>query len=357
MTRRVSLDSMDSTSEISVLSSSLDADMSGLQNEILKRSRAIESFIAGPSGDSEAALAVLKALFGLFKSELSVNLSLRQRIVKDRAISQKVRAEIDTFFTAVRESGYESGTDFTEIVRILKAQRAEVHQLKESIREERRRYTRARTAVKRVRAELAVSEATIEEGRCQFAIGAKEKAEFADQIRIVSEEKQNAVADLQNQIRELSASVAQHIGRRRQLKKEVSAVKQQLAVADCELSKSKAEMHEAVQNAVALQLDISGKDAKLSELEHQFQQREGYWCSQIAALEQKLRRSKGESDSAAALFRADLSAANDRASEKATFLENAKGNCLISKKKLARWRKRSLAKRAKLIHSRTNKQS
>jgi chromosome segregation ATPase len=234
-----------------------------------------------------------------------------------------VRAEIDTFFTAVRESGYESVTDFTEIIRILKAQRAEVHQLKESIREERRRYTRARTAVKRIQAELVASEAVIEEGRRQSEIGAKEKVELADRIRIVGEEKQNAIAALQNQIHELSASVAQHIGRRRELKKEVSTLKQQLAAAECEVSKSNAEMHEAVQNSVALQLDISGKDAKLSELEHQFEQREGYFCSQIAALEHELRRSKGESDGAAALFRAELSAANDRAAEKATVLEKA----------------------------------
>ena len=56
-----------------------DTEMSRIQDAILKESKDIEKFIKDSNQDEQtASLTVLKSLFELFKSELSINITLRQ---------------------------------------------------------------------------------------------------------------------------------------------------------------------------------------------------------------------------------------------------------------------------------------
>ena len=72
-----------SLSSVSKISNSSEAEMIHLQTQILQQSKEIENYIFNNdnSKTDKTSLAVLKSLFALFKSELSINLSFRKTLV------------------------------------------------------------------------------------------------------------------------------------------------------------------------------------------------------------------------------------------------------------------------------------
>jgi hypothetical protein len=125
-----------------VASSYTASEIHHLQNEILEQSKQIEQFIATADA-SESSFLALKTLFSLFKSELSVNLSLRQLFVDQRKAFESANASVDDFLQRVHGLGYENADDLTFVLTVLQSQlkklrrmrrvrRAAVHEIRNS---------------------------------------------------------------------------------------------------------------------------------------------------------------------------------------------------------------------------------
>lgn len=101
-------------------SSISEVQVSQLQNEILHQSKDIEKFIQNSGRDDESdSLTVLKSLFILFKSELSINLKLRTLLVDERKKNTKLANETKLFFHQLYNDGFTELTDFKSILEFL----------------------------------------------------------------------------------------------------------------------------------------------------------------------------------------------------------------------------------------------
>lgn len=106
-----------SISEKEDYSSVSDAQISQLQAEILQQSKGIEKYIRNSSKNEDStSFSVLKSLFALFKSELSVNLKLRTILVDERSKSSQTNDEIRYFFHSLRKLGFQNFNDFQSVL-------------------------------------------------------------------------------------------------------------------------------------------------------------------------------------------------------------------------------------------------
>ena len=113
-----------------------DMQVSQLQAEILQQSKDIEAFIKNSRKDDDSAsLTVLKSLFVLFKSELSVNLKLRKLLVDERKKKSQCEVELKSFFHAVHKIGYQNINDLSTIVECLNEQDNQITNLLKSARQ------------------------------------------------------------------------------------------------------------------------------------------------------------------------------------------------------------------------------
>jgi chromosome segregation ATPase len=104
-----------------------------LQNEILEQTKQIEQFIAsGDESDDTPAFVVLKSLFTLFKSELSVNLSLRKLLFEQKNSTESLSEQIRDFLIQIEGLGYDKVDDFNAILAIIRSQLKRLHHLKKA---------------------------------------------------------------------------------------------------------------------------------------------------------------------------------------------------------------------------------
>jgi chromosome segregation ATPase len=117
-------------SEASAASGSSAVEICILQGEILEQTKQIQQFIDSTDDDDSPAFAVLKSLFMLFKSELSVNLSLRKLLVDQKKSSESVESEIAAFLAEIRGLGHAGVQDFGGVLAALGAQARKLRRLK-----------------------------------------------------------------------------------------------------------------------------------------------------------------------------------------------------------------------------------
>ncbi|OHT04537.1 hypothetical protein TRFO_27988 [Tritrichomonas foetus] len=127
---------MSSVSDTDNDSSVSDIQISQLQAEILQQSKDIEKFIQSTRQDEDnASLTVLRSLFILFKSELSVNLKLRKLLVDERKKVTQMTDSIKAFFHLIHKSGYSKIKDFSTVVDCLIDQNKQIQSLLKSTRQ------------------------------------------------------------------------------------------------------------------------------------------------------------------------------------------------------------------------------
>lgn len=111
-------------------SSISDIQLTRLQDEILHQSKAVENFIKQSSQNEEtSSLKVLKSLFSLFKSELSVNLSLREIVSSEKKKAGFYSKRISSFFEVLHEEGYTNLRKFEEIIDLIQQQNSHINHL------------------------------------------------------------------------------------------------------------------------------------------------------------------------------------------------------------------------------------
>jgi chromosome segregation ATPase len=177
------MDSDSGASESTVASSYTASEIHHLQNKILQQSKQIEQFIA-TADESESSFRVLKTLFSLFKSELSVNLSLRKRLVDQRKGFESASSSIDHFLQQVHELGYENIDDLAFVFTVLQSQLKKL-----------RRIRRVRRAAAQ---EIRDSEAIAEQLHVQKA----ENSVLVASLNTQLSRAQTEVADLRQQLNE-----------------------------------------------------------------------------------------------------------------------------------------------------------
>lgn len=100
-----------------------DAQISQLQAEILQQSKGIEKYIRNSSKvEDSTSFSVLKSLFALFKSELSVNLKLRTILVDERNKCSQINDEIKYFFHSLHKLGFTNINDFQSVLDLISNQ-------------------------------------------------------------------------------------------------------------------------------------------------------------------------------------------------------------------------------------------
>ena len=115
-------------------SSVSDVQVSQLQAEILQQSKVIEQFIKKSSkNDDSASFSVLKSLFVLFKSELSVNLKLRTILVDERNKYSNLNDQINYFFHSLHKAGFNDFRDFESILNFIIGQDKYYHDVQKSV--------------------------------------------------------------------------------------------------------------------------------------------------------------------------------------------------------------------------------
>lgn len=119
-----------SFSDIDDESSISEIQVSRLQDEILQQSKCIEEFIQNSKqSDDSSAIKVLKTLFSLFKSELSLNLTIRKVLVSERKKAGLSNQSIQSLFRSLRHSGFTNIKTFNEIVTQMNQQVSEIDDL------------------------------------------------------------------------------------------------------------------------------------------------------------------------------------------------------------------------------------
>ena len=98
-----------------------DAEIYNLQNEILKQSKQIEAFIMTQKPtEQNKQMDALKYLFSIFKTELSVNFSLRKQLINLKNDNSGLFSEINQFIQDFQGLGYRDVHDFQNVIQIIK---------------------------------------------------------------------------------------------------------------------------------------------------------------------------------------------------------------------------------------------
>jgi chromosome segregation ATPase len=182
------IDSVFSFVDSSTASTYTAGEIYGLQSEILKQSKQIERFLEGDDcQEDESALVVLKSLFALFKSELSVNLSLRKVLMEETRRSALLTEEIDVMTEEVRNLGYEGIAQVSDVTIVLKKQLKVKHR------------------IKRLKREAAENAHTISDMKATISNLELQNTEILTQLSA----RNNRISDQEQEIRDLISSLNQ----------------------------------------------------------------------------------------------------------------------------------------------------
>ena len=297
-----SVSSLDTRSETTASSVCSDMDMSSLQGEILRQSQAIESFIQNPGADRDSAMAVLKSLFTLFKSELALNISLRKRIVREKRTNEKNLLEVEKFFKAIGELGFDSVSTFGDIVNVLNdlvtalkreaAKRKRATELaaaletqtKEKLETMERRHSKERTKF-----QTRISEILNEKQELvsQFNSALKEKkaaekdnVELCDNHQLELDEKDRKIEELQCDIRRRQNQKAG-------LREDIDELKKQLKSAKAETQRAKEELASVLEENEALKTDNRAQERLLAEAKAKAEKSESFWKEQVTKAQEE----------------------------------------------------------------------
>lgn len=118
-----SLESISEVREIDVQSEEIsDTEIFKLQNEILKHSKMVEDYLnSSKANENTNSAKSLKYLFSLFKSELSVNLSLRKLLLDTRNKNDTVLNDVNRFLGILVDMGFQNVNDFDSVIEIIKS--------------------------------------------------------------------------------------------------------------------------------------------------------------------------------------------------------------------------------------------
>jgi hypothetical protein len=174
-----------SQGEVSVSSACTGAEIHMLQNEILEQTKQIQLFIETTDSDESPAFVVLKSLFTLFKSELSVNLSLRKLLFDQRKSTESISVEIGEFLAQVRGLGYDGIDSFNAILSIIHDQTKRARRLRKlghASADQIRRNGELEAQLEAMRLQEAESSVAIASLNAQLAKSASEAAALRNQI-------------------------------------------------------------------------------------------------------------------------------------------------------------------------------
>ena len=98
-----------------------DNEIYNLQNEILKQSKQIEAYIQTQKPTEQSKqMDALKYLFSIFKTELSVNFSLRKQLINLKNENSEMFSDINQFIQDFQGLGYKDVHDFQNVIQIIK---------------------------------------------------------------------------------------------------------------------------------------------------------------------------------------------------------------------------------------------
>ncbi|OHT01193.1 hypothetical protein TRFO_32083 [Tritrichomonas foetus] len=208
----------DSASGLDDDTSVSDLQVSHLQDEILQQSKGIEQFIRSTTKDEDnAPLSVLKSLFTLFKSELSVNLTLRKVLVEERKKAGLSNSRIQTLFHTLHREGFKDIKNFDEIVTVIKQQTAEINILmknlkifKKALREERHKNKHFAFHLSELEDEISVKQMNEEENSKKLSLFNEKVKKANNEIATLNHEiiiKRNKIIELEQTIHELEQTI------------------------------------------------------------------------------------------------------------------------------------------------------
>ena len=293
-----SVSSLDTRSETTASSVCSGMDMSSLQGEILRQSQAIDSFIQNPRADPDSAMAVLKSLFTLFKSELALNISLRKRIVREKRTNEKNLLEVEKFFKAIGELGFDNVSTFGDIVNVLNdlvtalkreaAKRKRATELetqaKEKIETMERKHSKELTKFQTRIAEILNEK---QELVSQFNSALKEKkAAEKDNIELC-DNHQLELDEKDRKIEELQCDIRRRQNQKAGLREDIDELKKQLKSAKAETQKAKEELASVLEENEALKTDNRAQERLLAEAKAKAEKSESFWKEQVTKAQEE----------------------------------------------------------------------
>ena len=235
-------ESLFSLAESGAASSCNATEISQLQNEILKQSRQIQKFIQSNESahGNDSSFVVLKSLFALFKSELSVNLALRKHLVDEKKLSESMEEQIEVFFSELREIGYEA-EDFAGVLALLKKQSSRMRKLTKvakQLNEETRRNDEMRLEEADRSVQIATLNAQLDQANTEIAVANKQNRELSLQIEAASAERQR-----------IEESVDKFAQEMRALQERISTVEQEKTQMAAKFAEKRDKMNLRMQDA------------------------------------------------------------------------------------------------------------
>ena len=215
-------------------SSISDIQVSRLQDEILQQSKGIEQFIKNTNTeDDNASLTVLKSLFTLFKSELSVNLALRKVLVEERKKAELSASKIQILIHKLHKEGFTGIKNLSEVYNTIKQQDSDIRILlhnekvfKRAIKEEKKQIKKLVEYVGNMENEIAQKQENEDES-------AQAISSFTDKIDAANNEiaklnqdviaKRNKIIELEQVVNDLQMKVQEQEKANNELQKQFNA--------------------------------------------------------------------------------------------------------------------------------------
>lgn len=208
------VDSLFSMGESTACSSYNPTEVSHLQNEILKQSQQIEKFIqADEEHEGDSSFVVLKSLFALFKSELSVNLTLRRLLVEEKKSTETMSQQIEEFFAEMQSLGFENINDFGEVIKLIQKQATKVRKFRklakhfEAAVEQNSELTSAVDTMRVEEADKAMQIASLTARLDQSTRSNKEMTQKIEESNLEREKIEQSLDQLTNEMKALQARI------------------------------------------------------------------------------------------------------------------------------------------------------
>lgn len=217
-----------------------DNEMVRLQSEILQQSKQIEQYISKVEKSKTEYIpqTVLKSLFALFKSELSLNLSFRKSLVQERNHSEQVSKQINEFLRDVSKTTLKSGSliHLNDAFSMIQNLQSEFSAAKQKLHDQRENLNTLQEENKALKSDLerVKNQLTSKEG--EFSVN---QASLLSQIEQLNQEKQqsyfkfiqaqNDITKLNEEIQSLNSTIFQLNNRENLFSKEINDCKNKLA--------------------------------------------------------------------------------------------------------------------------------
>lgn len=258
-------------------SSMSEIQVSRLQDEILQQSKCIEEFIHNSKqNEDSSALKVLKTLFSLFKSELSLNLTIRKVLVSERKKAGLSVSSIQSLFRSLHHSGFTNINTFEEIVTQMNQQYTEieelVHQnkvLKKALKAEKHQNQSLSIQVSDFQKELIIKKKTQKENNHTI----KSLTEKFDKSNVDIQNLNQEIIQKRDKILELEQINHDLQIKLQELETEKNSLQNQYDQ-DIHSSKAKAEESKMIffNQVTNYQKEIESLKTKISEQQHQHEQ-------------------------------------------------------------------------------------